>query len=121
MTGADRKRPPSAASAALLAVLPVLLSGCHVTVGAPTSAGTRDAVRKNVVEQVTAQQVRDKLGGGPIVITCPHDLPIKLDASEECLLAQDGKRFQLTVTITKTTPADDAAWNWHIGQQITGS
>lgn len=121
MTASDRRRPPSAGSAVLTAVLPaaaVLLGGCHVTVGNPTPAGTQGGVHKNVVEQVTAQQIRDKLGGGPIVITCPGDLAIKLGASEQCVLAQDGKRFQLTVTINKTQPADDAGWDWHIGDQI---
>jgi hypothetical protein len=121
MTAIEQRRLTSARRTALLAAAGVLLSACHVTVGAPTPTNTRDAVHKNVIEQVTAQQVRDQLGGGPVVITCPQDLALKIGASEECQLAQDGKRFPLTVTITKTTPVDDASWNWHIGQQLKDS
>jgi hypothetical protein len=115
------KRTWLSCRATLLAAVGVVLSGCNTTGGAPTTANTRDAVHKNVIEQVTAQQVRDQLGGGPVVITCPHDLALKIGASEECQLAQDGKRFPLTVTITKTTPVDDASWKWHIGPQVTNS
>jgi hypothetical protein len=121
VTAIDRTWLSSAGLAALLGAAGVLLGGCHVTGGVPTSANARDAVHKNVIEQVTAQQIRDQLGGGPVVITCPHDLALKIGASEECQLAQDGKHFPLTVTITKTTPVDDASWKWHIGQQLTGS
>jgi hypothetical protein len=121
VTAVDRTWLPSAGRAALLAAVGVVLSGCHFTGGAPTAGNARDAVHKNVIEQVTAQQVRDQLGGGPVVITCPHDLALKIGASEECQLAQDGKRFPLTVTITKTTPVDDASWKWHIGQQLKDS
>jgi hypothetical protein len=107
-----------------LATSALLLSGCHVTVGnpvTPSSTPASGAVPKNALEQITAQQVRDKIGGGNIVITCPHDLAIKLGASEDCTMAQDSKQFPLKITITKVKSADDAVWDWELGKQLTPS
>jgi hypothetical protein len=112
-----------------LSVLP--LGACHVSVGtgtttpAPstttTSTQSQAAVPKGDLEQITAQQVREQSGGGPVVITCPGDLPIKLGATEQCILAQDGKRFHLTIRITKATSPDDATWDWQVGEQLSAA
>lgn len=113
---------------ATLAASTMLLSGCHVTVGTPTtttpsttttSSAAQGAVPLNDLQQITAQQVREKSGGGPVVITCPRDLPIRLGASEQCVLAQDGKQFEITIKITKATSPNDASWDWQVGKQIT--
>jgi hypothetical protein len=115
---------PAAALLVVLAASALLLCGCHVTIGTPTTTSptpASGAVPKNALEQITAQQVRDKIGGGNIVITCPHDLRIKLGATEQCVMAQDSKQFPLKITITKVKSADDAVWDWELGKQLTPS
>lgn len=119
-------------STALLATVglsTLLLTACHVSIGtrtatsAPsttaTSASSQPAVPKRDLEQITAQQIREQSGGGPVVITCPNDLPIKLGATEQCVLAQDGKHFALTIKITKATSPNDATWDWQVGKEIS--
>ncbi|BBZ10617.1 DUF4333 domain-containing protein [Mycobacterium branderi] len=107
------------------------LSACHVSVGTgtttsshtatTTSSQSQAAVPKGDLEQITAQQIREQSGGGPIVITCPGDLPIKLGATEQCVLAQDGKRFHVTIRITKATSPNDATWDWQVGEQLSAA
>jgi hypothetical protein len=117
-------RRAAVAGAAMSVASTLLLDGCTLTVQAPkftpahTAAG---AVPKSALEQITAQQVRDKVGGGNIVVTCPHDLTIKLGATEDCVMAQDSKQFPIKVTINKVRSADDASWEWEIGHQLTTS
>lgn len=101
------------------------VSGCQVSVkGGPaaspstTTTTSQAAIPQADLEQITGQLVREKSGGGPVVITCPGDLPIVLGADELCVLAQDGKRFDLTITITKATSPNDAKWSWEVGRQL---
>ncbi|WP_203804295.1 DUF4333 domain-containing protein [Mycobacterium heckeshornense] len=89
--------------------------------GANTSTPAQPAVPKGDLEQITAQQIREQSGGGPVVINCPDDLPIKLGATEQCVLAQDGKHFHLTIKITKATSPDNASWDWQVGDEIPAS
>ena len=111
---------------ALLALAAITtLSGCHVTVnggsGSPpttTTAAPQAAVPRSDLEQITGQQVREQSGGGPVVITCPSDLPIELGAKVKCALAQDSKRFEITITITEARSANDAKWSWEVGRQL---
>ena len=123
-------RPPLSrtSSRALLATLAatLLLSGCHVTVGSlkptpatsTTSPSATHSIPRSDLEQITSQKVRDKSGGGPIVINCPGDLAIKLDASEKCTLAQDGRHFEIRLKITKVSSPDDATWDWQVEREI---
>jgi DnaJ-class molecular chaperone len=105
----------------------LLLSGCHASIGNPaptrstttTSTNAQPTVPKGDLEQITGQQVREQSGGGPVVITCPGDLPIHLGASEQCVLAQDGKHFAITIKITKVKSTNDASWDWQVGQQLS--
>jgi len=111
---------------AVLATSALLLCGCHVRIGDPKMPSTSStpvshAVPKDALERITAPHVRDKIGGGYLVITCPHDLMIKLGASEQCVMAQDGKRFALTLTITTVTSPDDASWDFKVGHQLSTS
>ncbi|WP_165604796.1 DUF4333 domain-containing protein [Mycobacterium intracellulare] len=131
MTNTERTRlvSPTSGTALVgtLANSTLLLSGCHVTVGTPTttssstttSGGAQGAVPLNDLQQITAQQVREKSGGSPVVITCPRDLPIQLGASEQCILAQDGKQFEITIRITKATSPNEASWDWQVGKQLS--
>ncbi len=111
----------------LLAVLaaPVLMmTGCHVSIGtgpAPRAEHGRSAIPKSDVEQLTAQQIRDKVGDAPFVITCPADLPARVGATEECVLNRDGKRFRLTVEISEVTAAGKVHWDYELGGEITGA
>ncbi|WP_369407288.1 DUF4333 domain-containing protein [Mycobacterium noviomagense] len=122
--------PPKRVTALLIVLGPATLaiSSCHVSVGTGTttpahssttaSAPAQPAVPKGDLEQITAQQIREQSGGGPVVINCPGDLPIKLGATEQCVLAQDGKHFHLTIRITKATSPDNASWDWQVGDEI---
>jgi hypothetical protein len=121
--------PPArtAATLAALSISAALVSGCHVSVHAgngpapapsSTSVQAQPAVPKGDLEQITAQQVRDQTGGGPVVINCPGDLPIKLGAVEHCTLAQDGKHFDIAITITKAESPNNATWDWQVGKQL---
>lgn len=116
------------ATALLAMCLPAIAGGCHVNVetGSPRSetsvraSAAQPAVPKRDVEQITAQLIRDKSGGGPYVITCPGDLPIKLGANMRCVLAdQQGTHRELTVTITKADSPNNAAWDWEVGGTIS--
>ena len=107
-----------------------ILSGCHVSVGttttsvkpSPTAAQAQPAIPKRDVEQITAQLIQGKSGGGPYVITCPADLPIELDATMECVVAdQDGVHRELTVTVTKADSPNNATWDWEVGKQVSPS
>lgn len=104
------------------------LSGCHFSVGtstektsAPgTGAAADPAIPKRDVEQITAQLIQKKSGGGPYVITCPADLPIELDATMQCVVAdQQGTHRELTVTVTKADSPNNAAWDWEVGKEIS--
>ena len=107
------------------------LGGCQVSFGG--SGTTRSAtttpseaagpsIPKRDVEQVTAQLIREKSGGGPYVITCPNDLPIKMGASMQCVVAdQDHVHHELTVTITKADSPNNATWDWEVGKEISSS
>lgn len=109
--------------------LATALSGCHVNIeggtatrsaAATTTSADEPAVPKRDVEQITAQLIRDKSGGGPYVITCPGDLPIHLQASMQCVVAdQTGARHELTVTITKADSPNNATWDWEVGRKIS--
>jgi hypothetical protein len=46
---------------------------------------------------------------------------IKLGASEQCVMAHDGKQFALTLTITTVTSPDDASWDFKLGRQLSTS
>ncbi|WP_241473852.1 DUF4333 domain-containing protein [Mycolicibacterium neoaurum] len=128
MTQAPRRPAASGRRIALLAFTAIAtLSGCHVTVNggsesSPTTATTttapQAAVPRSDLEQITGQQVREQSGGGPVVITCPNDLPIELGAKVKCALAQDSKRFEITITITEARSANDAKWSWEVGRQL---
>ncbi|MBU9767026.1 DUF4333 domain-containing protein [Mycobacterium sp. TNTM28] len=110
--------------------LMVFLGACHVSIGtdakssdlstSPATEEVQAAVPKGDLEQITAQQIREQSGGGPIVIKCPGDLPIKLGANQRCVLSQDGNRFFVTITITKAGSPNDAVWDWEVGEQISG-
>jgi hypothetical protein len=78
-------------------------------------------VPKGDLEQLTGQQIRSQEGGGPIVVNCPGDLPVELNASEQCIIAQDGKHFRLTITVTKVKSPTDAIWDWKVGPEISDS
>lgn len=101
------------------------LSGCQLHVGtggngASTSAAAEPTIPKRDVEQITAQLIRDKSGGGPYVITCPKDLPIALNATMQCVLTdQKGVQRELTVTIGKVDSPDNATWDWEVGPEIS--
>jgi hypothetical protein len=118
---------PAAAMLAVLATSALLLCGCHAKIGDPktvpstSSTPVSHAVPKDALERITAPHVRDKIGGGYLVITCPHDLTITLGASEQCVMAQDGKQFALTLTITTVTSPDDASWDFKVGHQLSTS
>ena len=125
--GMSLESPFSTVKASAILVLSTLLAACHVTAGSgPTATSTTatspvqagPVIPKNEIEQITAQQIREKSGGGPIVITCPGDLLIKVGAHQKCILAQDGKRFDVTITITTTESPNDATWDWTVGKQL---
>jgi hypothetical protein len=112
--------------AAVLAGALMVLCGCQFTVHGPTAVtpSTTPAghvVPKNAVEQVTAERVRDQLKGNPLVVTCPRDLPITLGATEDCVMAQDGKKYPIKVTVTKVNGPDDAHWDWEVGHEMATS
>ncbi|OWM07735.1 hypothetical protein B7435_07345 [Mycolicibacterium peregrinum] len=127
----DRVRAVSTIAIAAVCV-GAAVSGCHVNVEAGTSTRSANptttaaaavagpAVPKGDVEQITGQLIRDKSGGGPYVVTCPNDLPIKLGASMQCVVAdQNGARHELTVTITKADAPNDATWDWEVGPEVS--
>ncbi len=98
------------------------LTSCQVTVGGNSTPSTTTAgptVPKRDIEQITAQEIRAQSGGGPIVITCPDDLPVEVGASQQCVLAQDGKHFEVTISISATDSPDDATFDWDVGPEIT--
>lgn len=109
-------------------LLPVL-GGCHVSVGTQTSSSATASsvaagptIPKRDVEQVTAQLIREKSGGGPYVISCPNDLPIKMGASMQCVVADQAHvHHELTVTITKADSPNNATWDWEVGKEISPS
>lgn len=104
------------------------VSGCHVSVGTDTrstgasrttSPAADPSIPKRDVEQITAQLIQQKSGGGPYVITCPGDLPIELDATMQCVVAdQHGVHHELTVTVTKADSPNNATWDWEVGKEI---
>lgn len=112
---------PDASLLTLVAASTLLLCGCQIAIGTPKAASSRNALPKSALEQITAQHVRDEIGGGNVVITCSHDLTISLGATEECVMAQDDKRFPLKLAITEANSPDDAAWGWERGRQLTPS
>lgn len=77
----------------------LLVSGCHFVVGTGSgiSATTpalpaNPAIPKSDIEQITAQLIHAKAGGGPCVIKCPRDLSILLGATMQCVVtAQNGE------------------------------
>lgn len=127
-----RTTPLTARTLAALAAAAFLptLSACHVNVGAgnmhtdttttTTTAATGPAIPKADVEQITAQLIRGKSGGGPYVITCPNDLPITLGATMQCVLAdQQGIHRELTITVSKADSPNNATWDWEVGKEIS--
>lgn len=91
-----------------------------VTTTATTTAADEPAIPKADVEQITAQLIRGKSGGGPYVITCPDNLPIKLGATMQCVLAdQQGIHRELTITVSKADSPNDATWDWEVGKEIS--
>jgi len=112
----------TAAIVAAVSASAALMSACHVSFSAGSNEGAgTPTVPKSDLEQITAQQVRAKLGGGPVVINCPNDLPIKLRAVEHCVLAHDGKHFDIAITITKADDPNNATWDWVIGKQLSAT
>src|SRR5690625_2233120 len=120
-----RLSPRQRARPLLVLAVPVLLmAGCHVSIGtgpAPRAEHGRSTIPKSDVEQLTAQQIRDKVGDAPFVITCPADLPAKMGATEECVLNREGKRFRLTVEVSDVTAAGKVHWDYELGDEITGA
>ncbi len=129
MPARNRRRHGLAVATTLSAALFLpALSGCHFSVGTSTETtsvsstrATADpAIPKRDVEQITAQLIQKKSGGGPYVITCPSDLPIQLDATMQCVVAdQQGIHRELTVTVTKADSPDNATWDWEVGQEVS--
>ncbi|MFV8176944.1 DUF4333 domain-containing protein [Mycolicibacterium peregrinum] len=129
--GARQRRGAGRVAAVIaIAVSLPFLGGCHVNVSggtartatSTTTAAKAPAIPQRDVEQITAQLIRDKSGGGPYVISCPGDLPIELDAAMECVVAgQDGVRRELTVTVTKADSPDTATWDWEVGKEISNN
>ena len=104
------------------------LGACQVSIGNPTrpspsttSIDAQPSVPKSDLEQITGQEVREKSGGGTIVVACPGDLPIKMGATQVCTLDQDGKHFNITLTINKADSPNDASWGWEIGPPLSSS
>lgn len=106
----------------VIASAAALLTGCQVTFGVPSASSpgvTGPMVPKRDIEQIVAQDVREQVGGGPIVVTCPRDLPVEVGASQECVLTQGGRQYEITVAITKTTSPKNAIFEWEVGPEIT--
>lgn len=128
--GATQRRAAGRVAVIAITVSLPFLGGCHVNVSSGTArpatsttpAAKAPAIPQRDVEQITAQLIRDKSGGGPYVISCPADLPIELDAAMECVVAgQDGVRRELTVTVTKADSPNTASWDWEVGKEISGN
>ncbi|BBY31284.1 DUF4333 domain-containing protein [Mycolicibacterium sediminis] len=84
---------------------------------APSGATTKSVIPKDVVEERTSQSIRDQSGGGPVVVECPGDLPLRSKASQSCVLSQDGKRFRVTVTVNDANPSKYDV-DWEVGEQL---
>lgn len=124
----SRRHGLTVATALFAALFLPVLSGCHFSVGtnadetnAPSPSVAADpGIPKRDVEQITAQLIQKKSGGGPYVITCPTDLPIELDATMQCVVAdQQGTHRELTVTVTKADSPNNATWDWEVGKEIS--
>lgn len=121
------KTPTPVATLVLTLSIATPLSACQISFSAGNGTATTmtspsgpstAADPKADLQQITAQQVRDKYGGGPVTISCPTDLPLTVGAAVQCTLDQDGKRFELSITMTRVSSPTDAHWDWQIGHQL---
>jgi hypothetical protein len=73
----------------------LLLAGCSAQV----TVDTGPSVAKTDLEQGISGTLTKQVGRKPDSVTCPGPLKAQAGQSERCVLASDGTRYGLTVTI----------------------
>ena len=103
----------------------LLVSGCEFSFKAGNvdqpdvmKSNSDPMVPKSQVEKITAQQWQAQIGGDPVSVSCPADLPMKLGATEDCIGTQGNVRYPIKIKVNHANPPNDAKWDWEVGQPM---
>ena len=82
--------------AAVAGAAALLLGGCS----------SESSVDKGDLAGEVSRQLADSAGHAPESLTCPEDLPAKVDATAKCSLSDSGQTYGVEVKVTAVDGSD---------------